>query len=60
MKEAIELLDRIRKRLVCIGGPFNDNREKFTDAQLKYLKPILDDVEEFLDDHWCHECERIK
>ena len=39
----------IASRLVCIGGPFNDNRECFNEEQLKYLRPILGIAESYQD-----------
>lgn len=47
IKKMREGFSEIVTRLVCIGGPFNDNCRKFTKAQLYELKPILDIAETF-------------
>lgn len=33
--------------LICVGGPFNDNKLNFTSEQLKYLRGIYRISEEF-------------
>lgn len=43
-------LSRIVLRLVCVGGPLNDNVLGFNVEQRKYLKQILDEGERILDE----------
>lgn len=44
-----EALERIRLRMVCIGGPLNDNRLAYSNEQLVTFAHILQDVENVLD-----------
>lgn len=59
-EEAFKVIKSIRARLICINGPFNDNKNQFNIDQLKELQPILEDCGDFLESHYCHECERLK
>jgi len=51
LREEVKILraafSEIRLRLVCVGGPFNDNSNGFNKEQLKELRPILNLSEEF-------------
>jgi len=40
-----EKLNNIRSVMVCIGGPLNDNRLKYSPKQLKVFGTILNEVE---------------
>jgi len=46
--ELVKLKDGIRKaimHMVCVGGPLNDNKLKFTPEQQKVFQTILDELE---------------
>lgn len=40
-----EALEGIEKIMVCIGGPLNDNKEMYSDSQLKLFHEIQEMVE---------------
>lgn len=40
-------------RLVCVGGPFNDNKLQFTAEQLRYLRPVLERAE-YINEYDCN------
>ncbi len=48
VNDLLENMQRIFLRLICIGGPFNDNKHKFTKEQLAYLHPILNYAQDWV------------
>lgn len=40
-----ERLSRIRLHLICVGGPLNDNKSKYSSTQLELFQKILNIVE---------------
>lgn len=42
LSSATKRLKEIHLRMICIGGPFNDNKHGFTKSQLSFLHPIVE------------------
>lgn len=49
LKELKESASKITGTLFRIGGPFNDNVDKFSKEQLTTLKPIVEEAEYMVD-----------
>lgn len=48
-KEYKECLKSIYSKIYCIGGPLNDNIEKYTNAQLRIFGRIADEIKYSVD-----------
>jgi len=45
LTEQADMISRARQRIICIGGPLNDNLLRYTQAQLREWHSVLDCLE---------------